>query len=188
MNAQNIGYDCVSDQSNYTTISLVDIGDCHFDEDDSLENDTHIQLLQSKESMYISTFSCLINLHYTVMNCGAYGHNSLVKGGVVVETYRVGQEECNAMHKLRRARVCGQEFQINDFNVTNTRWINLAGGIDHDGTCTGGSFNNRFGNYANVVAYGQVSMLFSTGTALRLMQKDNIRLASGITCSLDSIR
>ncbi|CAB3251517.1 unnamed protein product [Arctia plantaginis] len=91
------------------------------------------------------------------------------------------------MHKLRRARVCGQEFQINDFNVTNTRWINLAGGIDHDGTCTGGSFNNRFGNYANVVAYGQVSMLFSTGTALRLMQKDNIRLASGITCSLDSL-
>lgn len=61
--AQNIGYDCASDPSNYTTISpLIEVGSCTFTEDDFHEEKTEIQLIQSKVSMYIDTFSCLINL------------------------------------------------------------------------------------------------------------------------------
>nr|APG79112.1 hypothetical protein 4 [Hubei lepidoptera virus 4] len=185
--SQNIGYDCASDQSNYTTISLVDVAECTFDETDFNEVNTTIQLLQYKESAYIPTISCLINLQYSIYYCGMHSHNSLVKGGIVAETYSLSHEECLAMHKLRRARVYGQEYQIESFNVSYTRWITLAGGIDHDGTCKGGPFNNKWGSYNGVVAHGQLTMLFSTGVAVKMMKTNNIRLPSGIVCDHDTL-
>nr|AQU42769.1 VP2 [Morris orbivirus] len=184
---QNVGYDCTSDQSNYTTISLIDIGDCHFEDDDITEEVTEIQLLQTRETRYVNVYSCLINLHYTINYCGMHSHNSLVKGGIVVETYSVSNEECLTMHKLRRARIYGQEFQIESFNTTYTRWITLAGGIDHDGTCSRGIFNNKHGSYKDVVVHGQMSMLFSTGVAIRSVKGGDIKLASGIVCDSETI-
>lgn len=170
---------------NYTSISLLEVGECSFRDDDVIEDDTEIQLLQLKESSYIETFSCLINLQYQVFYCGMHSHNYVVKGGIVAETYTVTAEECKNMHLLRRARVYGQEFLIDKFNDTTSHWIALAGGIDDDGACTG-DFCNKWGSYQRVVAHGQIALLFSTGTAVRIMKEDKIRLNSGITCEADA--
>lgn len=186
VHSQNIAYDCTSDQSNYTTISLLDVGECIFNKDDIIEEKTEIQLLQVKESTNIPIYSCMINLQYHVLRCGMHSHNSLVKGGIVSENYRVTPDECKAMHSLRRARVYGQEYLIENFNETVTRWITLAGGIDADGTCTGASFHNHYGSYYNVVVHGQLTMMFSTGEASRVLKEDKIRLNSGIVCRSDS--
>lgn len=181
---QNVAFDCASDQSNYTSLSLLGVGECLYSDDDFTEEDTEIQLLQQKEAAFIPTFSCLINLDYVIEYCGMSSHNSLVKGGVVSETYRLTGEECRRMHEFRTAKIYGQEFQIARFNETLTKPITLAGEIALDGACSGGSFSNERGDYRNVVAHGQVSFMFSSGTAVRVIKEDKVRLNSGITCAM----
>lgn len=167
--AQHIAFDCTAEESNYTTISLLSVGDCIYKEDEFVEEDVEIQLLQQKESNYISTYSCLINLNYMITYCGMSSHNSLVHGGIVSHVYAPTEHECKTMHSYRKASVYGINIPIPRFNETFDTAVTFAGSVSSDGTCEGGYYNLNGREYHNVLAHGYVKVMIATGLGVRMI-------------------
>ncbi|CAD6217887.1 GSCOCG00012903001-RA-CDS, partial [Cotesia congregata] len=75
-----LGYDCGAPSLNITTLSLLDVEDCHIAEPVLNTTELKIQLIQTKEFVYTQVIQCKVNVKRTVTYCGAYSHNSVVKG------------------------------------------------------------------------------------------------------------
>lgn len=89
-----IAYDCNSDKSDISMISLREVAQCPEPKSAYQSEKVHIQVLQRKEVELQHVWSCLIEVTRLITYCGMHSHSSVVAGGLLNFIYRVGGEEC----------------------------------------------------------------------------------------------
>lgn len=185
INTMMVGYDCISKPINISVISLSDVTQCNIEKQALKEEDEFIQVIQTRQSVNIQVFSCLISVSTLVTHCGMHSHASIsYKGFNVNEVYDVSHSVCDKLTKYNEFRTLGGKTLTNiKNNSTTTRSV-----IDH-GEITDVQSSNCKGTdvYLDDIFYRDVMVQRSYTITLRshigVMDNDDlsIKLSSGYT-------
>lgn len=183
-----IAYECGGVESNYTSVSLVNVGECNFEPVLLDESEITIQLLQPRARASVNARACKVEVNYVVYYCGMHSHNSIVKGGIVSKVLSISKSQCEDMHRERSASFYGTRVSGLEMNDTVTTPVNFAGWTSWDGACDGAEFVDGGHNWGKVVATGTIKVsLYEFQGSINLEDRE-IRFPSGSVCSLDSAR
>lgn len=180
-----LGYDCGTPSLNITTLSLLDVEDCQIAEPVLNSTELKIQLIQIKEFIYTHVIQCKINVKRTVTYCGAYSHNSVVKGSENTYILPISAEDCTTIHRTGYY-VVGLDTHLSGLlsNASSTHGVTLAGKIEVDGTCKGTTYADPYGTWNDVVVQGYVEIQLRDYYAKVDLERNLISLKSGIACPL----
>ncbi|KYN07828.1 hypothetical protein ALC62_01201 [Cyphomyrmex costatus] len=180
-----LGYDCGGTSFNVTTVSLLEVGECH--STDSRPNSTsiYIQLLQIADYSEVKTISCKIEIDRRMFYCGMHSHVSMVRGGHRKYLLEMDRHRCAALHETGSI-VLGNSVSVIGLlpNSTNYRIITLAGDANLDGTCKGGDFSDPYGTWNNVVVEASVTISLRNYYVAAKTKMDFVTLRSGVQCIL----
>jgi len=180
-----LGYDCGGTSFNVTTVSLLEVGECHSADSRPNSTSVYIQLLQIADYSEIRTMSCKIEIDRQMFYCGMHSHISMVLGGHRKYLLEIEQHKCSRLHETGSI-VLGNAVSIIGLlpNSTNYRVITLAGTTNMDGSCKGGDFSDPYGTWNNVVVEASVTITLRDYYASAKTKMDYITLRSGVQCTL----
>ena len=76
-----IGFDCGSNQSNITTLSLLKVGECDLPRSQVNVKRTYMQLLQLTGFSNTKLIQCKVEIQPAISYCGMHSHISIVANG-----------------------------------------------------------------------------------------------------------
>ena len=91
-----IGYDCGQKFTNFTTFSLVNVGECDLPEPIVNVTKTEISLLQINEYADTLVRYCKVEIKRTIAHCGMWSHISQVKNDIIIYIYIELPISCSA--------------------------------------------------------------------------------------------
>ncbi|XP_032681742.1 uncharacterized protein LOC116849068 [Odontomachus brunneus] len=183
-----LGYDCSGKSLNVSTISLLGIGECHFQAEKVNSISTYIQLLQVTDYPQTKVISCRVEINRRIFYCGMHSHFSLVQGDHHKYLVDLDQGACDKLHRTRSFSY-GTESPVVDLfpNTTNYRSLILAGTISVDGSCHGSQFSDPYGTWNDVVVEAFLSVIFWDYYASTKTSQNLLILKSGTHCRISDL-
>ncbi|KAL6420212.1 hypothetical protein ACFW04_011772 [Cataglyphis niger] len=71
-------------------------------------------------------------------------------------------------------------------NQSATRPVTLAGHVDTDGSCSGGTYSDPYGTWADAVVLGSIKITLQDYTADVRINTNRVQLRSGVACELSA--
>lgn len=93
------GYDCKGEGLNITTLSLLDVGQCEFDEIEPDKSEVYVQLIQSSDYSRTRVTQCRVEIDRTIYYCGMHSHISLVSNSRKQYIQELGNDACRRAHE-----------------------------------------------------------------------------------------
>lgn len=180
-----IGYDCGGPALNITTVQISEVENCQF-ENQVLQNETiYIQFLQLAEFAQVDVKQCMVEIDRTILHCGMHSHNSLVGHGRRVYLMDISLSQCLEMQQTGFLNLGGNQI-IREIrrNGTTHATLDVAGTIEADGKCSGGTYSDPYGSYSSVIVEMAVKIILNSYSASVRTVKDEIILKTGTKCSL----
>ncbi|KAL6431965.1 hypothetical protein ACFW04_007415 [Cataglyphis niger] len=165
-----IGYECGSASANLTTLSLLNIEECDIPQQNVNSSRTYIQLLQINEF----ESEKLYNASMDVFN-GKYAY-----------VQEVSREACRRMHIYGSFQLAETFITGLKSNQSATRPVTLAGHVDTDGSCSGGTYSDPYGTWADAVVLGSIKITLQDYTADVRINTNRVQLRSGMACELSA--
>ena len=180
-----VGYDCGSNRSNITTISLLEVGDCESAQPEVQTTDTYIQLIQFSGTTRIKIYQCKIEIKRTVYYCGMHSHISVVANGEGEYLQEITHETCKSIHATGAFKA-GPNLILNNLVVNHSmvHSVTFAGNIGSNGECSGTQYADPFGTWNYVVVQGIIKIRLFQQEATVDLKVHRIKLKSGLTCPL----
>ena len=179
-----IAYDCQNSATNITIISLNDVAQCPDPEYGYTTFPRSIQIVQKNRFEKVHVQTCLVQVTRMIHHCGMHSHSSVVAKGLYTYLYKVGRENCKAIHQFREFRgLHGQVFSGLQPNGTIGGSVTLAGKLQTDGTCTGTTFTEDGTTWENVVVTATVTITIKDYDATLKLDQDEVVLHGGYSCS-----
>ena len=94
------GFDCGSNQSNITTLSSLEVGECDLPRSQVYVKSTYIQLLQLTGFSNTKVIQCKIEIRRPISHCGMHFHSSIVAHGHSEYLHDVTRDQCNQMYTI----------------------------------------------------------------------------------------
>jgi len=183
-----LGYDCGGSSFNSTTISLLDVGECHAPDNKPNATSVYLQLLQTAEYSETSVHACRIEIDRHIVHCGMHSHVFLVQGSHRKYLVDIDQTTCSRLHATRSFSY-GQSTPIVDLhpNSTNYRTLTLAGSVAIDGTCHGAQYSDPYGTWNNVIVEASIYITYKSYRTTAKPSQDLIILRSGTHCKISEL-
>lgn len=179
------GYDCGTPQLNITTVSLIGTGTCDIEHKDIKTQNVYIQLLQLADFESTPYIQCKVIVTRTVSYCGMHSHVSAVHNGYEEYLREVPYQQCERMHRDGIMNVAGNNIiEHLKANTTSAHGILMAGTLNNDGTCKGGSYSDSFGSWDNVIVQGIYRITLKSGMISVKLNSGKVILRSGTICNL----
>ena len=165
-----------------STYSLVDTGECDFQEEDLQITNATIQLLQLTESKTSRVIQCKIEISRTIYNCGMFSHLGPVENGLQEYLYEISAEKCKFIHETGIFKY-DNSHTIADIriNETKTVGIDLAGKVTGR-ACSEGTYADSYGNWDKVLVQGIIKIILTEEYAKVNLNNNKIYLNSGTVC------
>lgn len=181
-----IGYDCGSASANLTTLSLLNVEECDIPKLSVNTTQVYVQLLQLNEFESVRVLQCKIEVDRTVRKCGMFSHTMDVFNGKYSYIQEVSRKACQRMHFYGSYEISGTKISGLKPNSTETRPVTLAGSLDSDGKCSGGSYSDPYGTWADVIVLGTLKITLQDYIADVRINTNRVHLRSGVTCILST--
>ena len=180
-----IGFDCGSNQSNVTTLSLLELGECDLPRSQVHVEITYMQLLQLSGFSNTKVIQCKVKIRRAISHCGMHSLISIVASGHSEYIQDVARDQCNQIHTIATFLV-DPSLQISKLKVNETLFhsVTLAGSVTPNGNCTGTQFSDPYGTWDNVVVQTVFKIIFQEHCATIYLNSNKIQLGSGIICIL----
>ena len=180
-----IGFDCGSNQSNITTLSSLEVGECDLPRSQVHFERTYIQLLQLTGFSNTKVIQCKIEIRRAISHCGMQSHSSIFANDHSEYIHDVTRDQCNQMHTIGTFLV-SSSLQIWKLKVNETSFhsVTLAGSVTPNGDCTGTEFSDPYGTWNNDVVQAIFKITLQEHYATIHLNSNKIQLGSGITCTL----
>lgn len=181
-----IAYDCGSQALNVTTHSLLNIAECDIPTPQVKVSKVQAQLLQVEDFTETEVIACKVTIDRTIVNCGAYSHQSLVSNGVGEYVKEIQKHECLDMIRYKKYLYNSNDVADNlKMNDTTVRTAVLAGTFTNDGTCSGAGYSNSLGSWKNVAVQAKIKISLRTHIARISLEHNKIFLSTGTVCMLN---
>ena len=178
-----IGYDCGTPNLNISAISLLEVGDCNLPSHNITNKIVPIQLLQMEDYSTTELIQCKVEIDRTIYYCGMYSHVSVVKNGRAQYISEISRDACKQLHRTGfLALKTGLEISGIKANTTTTRSVVLSGSLKEDGSCSGESYTDSFGNWETAVTQAVVKISLQSYMAPVDLDNNQIHLKSGAKC------
>ena len=147
-----IGFDCGSNQSNITTLSLLEVRECDLPRSQVHVERSYIQLLQLTGFSNTKVIQCKVEIRYTISYCGMHLHISIVANGHSEYIQDVTRDQCYQMHTIRTYLVT-PSLQMSKLKVNETAFhsVTLAGTLTPNRDCTSRQFSDPYETWNDVV-------------------------------------
>lgn len=176
------GYDCKGEGLNITTLSLLDVGQCEFDEIEPDKSEVYVQLIQSSDYSRTRVTQCRVEIDRTIYYCGMHSHISLVSNSRKQYVQELGNDACRRAHETGTLALSTVVIDRVTANATNYRSATLAGKAGIDGTCRGADYTDGFGTWDNVVVQAAIRVVLRDFEASVKRSSDELMLPSGTRC------
>lgn len=176
------GYDCKGEGLNITTLSLLDVGQCEFDEIEPDKSEVYVQLIQSSDYSRTRVTQCRVEIDRTIYYCGMHSHISLVSNSRKQYVQELGNDACRRAHETGTLTLSTVVIDRVTANATNYRSATLAGKAGIDGTCRGADYTDGFGTWDNVVVQAAIRVVLRDFEASVKRSSDELMLPSGTRC------
>lgn len=176
------GYNCKGEGLNITTLSLLDVGQCEFDEIEPDKSETYVQLIQSSDYSRTRVTQCRVEIDRTIYYCGMHSHISLVSNSRKQYVQELGNDACRRAHETGALALSTIVIDRVSTNATNFRSVTLAGKAGIDGTCRGADYTDGFGTWDNVVVQAVIRVVLKDFEASVKRSNDELILPSGTRC------
>lgn len=176
------GYDCKGEGLNITTLSLLDVGQCEFDEIEPEKSEVYVQLIQSSDYSRTRVTQCRVEIDRTIYYCGMHSHISLVSNSRKQYVQELGNDACRRAHETGTLALSTVIIDRVTANATNYRSVTLAGKAGIDGTCRGSDYTDGFGTWDNVVVQAAIRVVLKDFEASVKRSSDELMLPSGTRC------
>ena len=90
-----LGFDCGSNQSNITTLFLLEVGECEVPQSQVHGERTYIQLLQLTGFQNTKVIQCNVEIQRAISYCGMHSYISIVANSHSEYIQDVTQDQCN---------------------------------------------------------------------------------------------
>lgn len=181
-------YDCRSPSTNYTVVSLLDVGECHLPESNYSEEKTRVQVLQERSYAYVQVYECSLVVQRLITDCGMFSHSSMISNGLLTYVHYLGRDACLEIHKTRTFRnFYGHVLNEVLPNSTSRFSIELAGSLSSNGRCNGAKFVENGITYHSVTVQADIALHVRDYTATVQTDTDRIHLRSGLTCKITEL-
>ncbi|KAL6417282.1 hypothetical protein ACFW04_012870 [Cataglyphis niger] len=181
-----IGYDCGSASANLTTLSLLNIEECDIPQQNVNSSRTYIQLLQINEFESVKVIQCKVEIDRLIRKCGMFSHSMDVFNGKYAYVQEVSREACRRMHPYGSFQLAETFITGLKSNQSATRPVTLAGHVDIDGSCSGGTYSDPYGIWADAVVLGSIKITLQDYTADVRINTNRVQLRSGVACELSA--
>lgn len=158
LSAALIGYDCGGKGLNISTISLLDVGDCHTEDIDPIEENAYIQLMQLSDYDKTPAIQCKVEVDRIIMYCGMHSHISAVHNGRREYIQEIGEAACRRLHETGTITLANAVLDLIKVNATTYRSATLVGSTSPDGKCAGAQYTDGYGNWESVVVQASVKI------------------------------
>lgn len=176
------GYDCRGEGLNITTLSLLDVGQCEFDEIEPEKSEVYVQLIQSSDYSRTRVTQCRVEIDRTIYYCGMHSHISLVSNSRKQYVQELGSDACRRAHETGTLALSTVVIDRVTTNATSYRSVTLAGRAGIDGTCRGSDYTDGFGTWDNVVVQAAIRVVLKDFEASVKRSSDELMLPSGTRC------
>lgn len=176
------GYDCEGEGLNITTLSLLDVGQCEFDEVEPDRSEVYVQLIQVSDFSRTRVTQCRIEIDRTIYYCGMHSHISLVSNSRKQYVQELGSDACRRAHETGTLALSTVVIDRMSTNATSFRSVTLAGKAGIDGTCRGSDYTDGFGTWDNVVVQAVIRVVLRDFEASIKRSSDELILPSGTRC------
>ncbi|KAL6419631.1 hypothetical protein ACFW04_013716 [Cataglyphis niger] len=160
-----IGYDCGSASANLTILLLLNIEECDNPQQNVNSSRTYIQLLQINEFEFVKVIQCKVEIDRLIRKCGMFSHNMDVFNGKYAYVQEVSCEACRRMHTYGSFQLAETFITGHKSNQSVTRPVTLAGHVDTDRSCSGGTYSDPYGTWTDAVVLGNVKITLQDYTA-----------------------
>lgn len=176
------GYDCEGEGLNVTTLSLLDVGQCEFDEVEPDKSEVYVQLIQVSDYSRTRVTQCRVEIDRTIFYCGMHSHISLVSNSRKQYIQELGNDACRRVHETGTLALSTVVVDRVTTNATSYRSVTLAGKAGIDGTCRGADYTDGFGTWDNVVVQAVIRIVLKDFEASVKRSSDELILPSGVRC------
>ncbi|KAL7296476.1 hypothetical protein TKK_0010481 [Trichogramma kaykai] len=178
------GYDCGTQLTNLTVISLIDVGKCKDEQPEVKTNKIRAQLVQTNDYGLVTVKECKIMIKRTVFSCGMHSHISLVANGEIQYYKEVTRDECDALHMSGTYTYQGTKIADIPRNGSKSEPMTFAGWVGPDKSCKGESkYVDAYGIFNDVVVTGWMDIELKDYSAKVNLEANKVQLISGTTCS-----
>lgn len=177
-----IAYDCTSDHTNITRISMISSTDCNYQKYQPEVSRERIQLLQLADVTPIHIYQCKYQVDRLITHCGMHSHASMVKGSFQSFIKEIHRDECLNIHHHQTLKTSsGLIIEGIALNGT-TKFVDVvAGTINTNSDCTGAYFSDSRNEYADVVVQYSITLTIRDFTASVLSSGDTV-IIEGLRC------
>lgn len=177
-----IVYDCDDHKTNITAISIRDVMNCPEPESAYSSVKNNLKVIQRNEIRTIQVRTCLIEVTRMITHCGMHSHSSVVAGGLSNFVYRLGADECFALHRYRSIQLYQQNIGDIVMNGTTSVSMTIAGAVGVDGSCKGTIFHEQGQTWTDVVITASIKIQARDYLARVKMEENLVHLNGGVTC------
>ena len=96
-----IGFNSGSNESNITTLSLLEVGEFDLPRSQVHVERTYIQLLQLTRFLNTKVTQCKVEIRRDISHCGMLSHSSIVANGHSEYIQDVTRDQCNQMYTMK---------------------------------------------------------------------------------------
>lgn len=160
-----IGYDCGSSSANITTLSLLNIEECDIPQKQVNSSSIYVQLLQINDFQSTRVIQCKVEIDRLIRKCGMFSHTMDVHNGKYSYIEPITRQTCRRMHDYGSYQLGNTYITGLKSNTTTARPVTLAGTVDNDGKCSGGSYSDPYGTWSDVLVIGSVKITLHDYTA-----------------------
>lgn len=179
-----IGFDCGGPTMNHTTVSLLDLEECHPPGPEIKTTNKYVQLLQLSEYNHADIIQCQINIRRIIYYCGMHSHLSAVQNGLAEYMQEISRTSCQRLHDEGTLMIGGSVITGVLSNSTTHRTVGLAGSVGTDGTCSGTTYSDPYGTWTNVFVQATIEIKLRSRVAKVKINTGKIILPSGTVCNL----
>lgn len=180
------GFDCAGEGLNVTTLSLLDIEQCDFDNIEPSRTDTYVQLIQVSDFAKTRVVQCRVEVDRIIYYCGMHSHISLVSNSRRQYIQELGNDACRRLHETGSLALSTTVIDGMMINSTNFRSVTLAGKAGVDGTCHGSDYTDGFGTWDNVVVQATIRVALRSFETSVKRSSGEVLLPSGVRCPASS--
>lgn len=176
-----IAYDCTSQASKYTTVSLVSEPICTRKTHDIKTSKVTAQVLQRKTFDNVKTTQCLVTIDILATHCGSFFGKNMV-AAKFNQVMQLTRAQCEKMHN--EGVFSDPIFPDKTFYIHNSRgdFHGSVIGSNKDGKCIGGSFNPRRHDISpleDVHVLAQIQIILNEETATLDKSDNSLIFSSG---------
>lgn len=181
------GYDCSDQLTNITTISLVDVGECHIEAPEVETTKKSVQLVQLNDFGLTHVYKCSLKITRIITHCGMHSHASRVQDGEISYFKELSRDECMRIQETGFYTLAGTPYMDIPRNGSLNRPITLAGSANKEGSCKGSTYVDPYGKWDEVYVAGWMEVRLSDYYARVQMEADRINLQSGRRCKYSDL-